>query len=274
MGSIQFLPTHIIPSLEEIVSGHRLALLPGPYSRQSFIDFLKQSHCAENLEFVLEVDTYVSKFDKLENVPFLDDEAILENLRLVKLWSCIYDTYVSRTAPKEVNVPGKLLDHFLADTLPEPKELLVLRKQVYELLSANYNDFVTTTRETHSDRRPISRRCLEMVAPETVVQELPFAGDFLLPDMIFHTISPDLLAQWEKTLEIYELLKLASSCESSGTQSRTNSAGAISTRPLSRGLSLGSVFDNIREYSGWKKTVRKLRTRRASSEKPQENFSL
>lgn len=271
MASIQFLPTLIIPTLDEIVKGVPLAVEPGPYNRAAFIDFLKLSHCAENLEFIMDTDKYTARFGALENVPFLDDEAILENQRLVRLWMYIYSTYILSTAPKEVNVPGKLLARFLSATLPEPKELLPLRKAVYDLLSANYNDFVTSTREVHAHRNHTLRRFLESVAPDTVIMDTSVPGDVLSPETIFHTVSPDLLVQWEKTLEMYELLKLASSCESGGTQSRANSAGTFSTRPSSRGSSIGSVFDNIRESSGWRKTVKKLRTRRASSEKPAEN---
>ncbi|OBA21443.1 hypothetical protein METBIDRAFT_11958 [Metschnikowia bicuspidata var. bicuspidata NRRL YB-4993] len=273
MPPVHFRLPGVVPSLDEIVCSEPCALQPGPYSKAAFVDFLRLSHCAENLDFVWDVDRYLERFCQQEAVPFLDDETILENLRLVRLWTLIYDTYICRTAPREVNVPGKLLARFLAHVLPDHKEVLVLRKAVYELLSANYNDFVTSAREHHA-HHILCRRPLEAVAPEALLQDHDSPHDVLSPDTIFHIISPDLLVQWEKTLETYEMLKLASSCESAGLPTRNNSAGAASTRPSSRGSSLGSVFDNIREYSGWKKTVRKLRPRRSSSEKPADDMSL
>ncbi|GEQ70391.1 hypothetical protein JCM33374_g4068 [Metschnikowia sp. JCM 33374] len=118
MTPISFLPTNFIPSLDEIIHADHLAGQSGPYNKAAFVEFLRLSHCGENLEFILDVDKYISRFCQAENMPFLDDEAIMENSRLVSFWREIYHTYISRTAPQEVNVPGKLLDVFSAETLP------------------------------------------------------------------------------------------------------------------------------------------------------------
>lgn len=270
MEAKYFSPKYVVPSLDELISPESPAHL-GPYNRSAFVEFLLLSHCMENLEFILEIDKFLAKARLLheESAAYMNDSVIHKTQALAHHWSIIYKVFLNCEGVKELNVPCKNLEHFQAEVVPSTKELLAVRKIVYELLSGNYNDFVHYKRELQLDSTRV-RRTLEIVAPETVVGLAP---EMHHPRVARHNSTCclqnpcALLAQWDKALDEYET-KTDASVQVFLPQNRAGSTGTLSS--TSRGSSigsLGSIIDNIKDYSGWKKTVKKLRTRRASLEK-------
>lgn len=233
----------------------------------------------ENLEFIIELDRFVANWSHLSPELLYDDQIRL-NGRLLHQWSNIYETFLQHDAPKEINISCGSRRDFCGETLPSHRQLVTIRKLIYELLLDNYNEFVSYTREATNDRTARRRR-LEIVPPEfKTLRRLLFAVDEIPRTMCEHGARPhdhklvsechsfDLAAQWDKALEQFEHSVVRIISESDLLElprSRTTLAGTISTRVSSRGSSIGSIVDNLKDYSGWK-TVKKLRFRRSSNE--------
>lgn len=275
MENFDFPKSYTIPSLDEIICPNTHLSDCGPYNRGLFVQFLLTSHCMENLEFVVELDRLLKNYNCLDfqSAPNLDND------RLLHQWSVIYRVFLQHDAIKEINVACETRQNVHDNQLPTQRQLGQLRSLIYELLLDSYNEFVSYTREAHNDRTTRRRR-LEIVPPEfklvpqertypVVFENVPRSLAPALPDEKPHQLS----AQWDRALEQMEQGK---DQRLSGlelvldlSRSRTALAGTILTRNLSRGSSIGSIVDNLKDYSGWK-TVKKLRFRRSSNDQDVE----
>lgn len=232
----------------------------------------------ENLEFIVELDRFVANWSNI-SPELLHDDQIRLNSRLLRQWSNIHETFLQHDAPKEINISCGSRRDFCGEVLPSHKQLVCIRKLIFELLLDNYNEFVSYTREATNDRTACRRR-LEIVPPEfKTLRLLLIAFDEIPRTMYEHGARPhdhklpeclnfDLAAQWDKALEQFEHSVVRIISESDLLElprSRNTLAGTISTRVSSRGSSIGSLVDNLKDYSGWK-TVKKLRFRRSSNE--------
>lgn len=255
---------YTIPSLDEIIAPDAHIADCGPYNRSSFVEFLAYSHCMENLEFVIELDKLLANMrQQRDDAVLMSDASIRHALLLLHQWSVIYRIFLTHDAIKEVNVACASRSRLHPEVLPAPAELLPLRAGVYELLLDSYNEFVAHTRETKKDGT-VRRRRLELVPP-----------DHHYPSLVPHVASPsdatDIRQQWDRALLEFEHTKTDRSSPTSLAEdaalprSRNGSAGTISTRPSSRGLSIGSIVDNLKD--SWS-MVRKLRRRRSSNDDP------
>lgn len=231
----------------------------------------------ENLEFIVELDTFLYNLANISSV-LLFDEQIRANERLMHQWTTIYKVFLQEDAPKEINISCTSRRDLCGEVLPSQRQLLHIRSVIYELLMDNYNEFVSYTRELTNDRSTRRRR-LEIVPPEfksllvVHIEEIPRA-------MYDHATRQqdrkallehqrcELSAQWDKALERFEQNVVHVLSESDLLElprSRTELAGTVSTRASSRGSSIGSIVDNLKDYSGWR-SVKKLRFRRSSGE--------
>lgn len=279
MENFDFPKSYTIPSLDEIICPNTHLSDCGPYNRGLFVQFLLTSHCMENLEFVVELDRLLKSYHSLDSPSGPASVASLENDRLVHQWSVIYKVFLQHDAIKEINVACETRQNVHDNQLPSHRQLLQLRSLIYELLLDSYNEFVSYIREAHNDRTTRRRR-LEIVPPEfklapqeraypVVFENVPRSLAPALPD----EKPPQLSAQWDRALEQMEQGK---DHRLSGlelvldlSRSRTALAGTILTRISSRGSSIGSIVDNLKDYSGWK-TVKKLRFRRSSNDQDVE----
>lgn len=279
MEKFNFHRPYTIPSLDEMLSPDTAIADCGPYNRSAFAEFLAYSHCMENLEFILELDKFLRRArDYLNDAVLMSDRSIRTHAQLQHQWGLIHHIFLTNDAIKEINVPCVIRNSFQPDVLPSKAEVLPIRGMVYELLLDSYNEFVSYTRESTNDCTTRRRR-LELVPPE-MSHAAPVPHDYgnsaprLLSISCQEQKALDLRQQWDKALLDFELSKTEHSSPSSTSveatvslpRSRNGSAGTISTRPSSRGSSIGSIVDNLKDYSN--KTIKKFRIRRASGDDP------
>ncbi|SGZ55753.1 CIC11C00000003136 [Sungouiella intermedia] len=278
MDDFNFPKQYTIPTLDEIISPNTYLTDCGPYNRGSFVQFLSNSHCMENLEFVVELDRFLANMAQLSS-DLLCDDMIRQNNRLLHQWSVIYKVFLKEDAIKEINISFKTRSDLCGEVLPNQKQLMNIRGLICELLLDSFNEFISYTREVTKDRTTRRRR-LEIVPPE--FKTLPVFHAEEIPRVLYEHVprslasnslseqqKSELSAQWDRALEQFEqnMVQVNSGSDLSLElpRSRTALAGTISTRTSSRGSSIGSIVDNLKDYSGWK-TVKKLRFRRSSNE--------
>lgn len=254
MTTFQFYQKRTPATLDEVLYPDCASAPRRPCDRESFIRFLSSSHCLENLEFVLEIDTFVSWLHSVTLGLDLEDVQDTRVVWLASKWSSIYHLYLHPDGVKEVNVPNIVLGKFRPDIIPKLSDLHEIRSLIYDLLMVNYMDFLSHIRETEADMS-IGRRKLDMVSPEAVCTPQHSVSPFEKSSFIW-PVSPDLVSRSSE-----EETNAPVSCGRSG------SAGTISTRTSSRGSSMGSIFDSIKEHTGYNKTMQILRTRRTSLER-------
>lgn len=282
MESFGFPRQYTIPTLDEIISPHTHLTDCGPYNRGSFVHFLSNSHCMENLEFVVELDRFLQNSHHAASAKDFCDDSIRDHDRLNHQWLVIFRVFLRPDAIKEVNVSYQIRRNLHEEVIPPHKELLHIRSLIYELLLDSFNEFVNYTRESTNDRTTRRRR-LEIVPPEFKTSGGDRSNNYAVvfenvPRSLFLHLEhrpSQLSAQWDKALDELEQSKDAVGVQThsvTGTdlvldlpRSRTALAGTISTRTSSRGSSIGSLVDNIKDYSGWK-TMKKLRFRRSSND--------
>lgn len=268
MTAVKFAPCYTIPTLDEVINDDHLRDC-GPYNRRSFLLFLKTSHCMENLEFFVEVDRLIQSVTAKDDTAFFSDDLIRDTESLRNQWLLIYRVFLDKDSAKEVNLPHKVALKFLPHVLPSTTDLLIIRKLGYELLLDTYNDFISHTRETTNDRTT-RRRCLDLLAAEVTSPDLAQTIPRLTIACI-HECS-DLSEEWEKALKVYEESResssICSNCANTPIRARQSDSSSLLTANCSaRCSSIGSLVDNIKDYSGWNRTKKKLRLRRLSLEK-------
>lgn len=293
-----------IPPLDEIVAPQCALANCGPYSRANFVAYLASSHCTENLEFIVELDRFIAALSDLSRANLsnsgLASAKIAQQDLLTHHWLVLYKVFIAKDSIKEVNIPWSLRSTFMENQLPLLADLAHTRAVVYELLLDNYNEFILHTRECTNDLTSFRRR-LEIVAPD---QPLPipassynsFNSTTSCYSSLDHDVAPCapcspatpvdhdqklssaacLKDQWEKALRDFEMDKCAHSVADQPTpdsynyglsRSRNGSEGTVSSvRTSSRGSSIGSMVDGIKNYSNLKKAVKKFKQRRSLAE--------
>lgn len=266
MDGFSFPRSYTIPLLDEIVAPDTHLTDCGPYNRSLFVQFLSTSHCMENLEFVVELDRFLVASTQLDHLDMSDSQMKITD-QLMHLWRVIYRVFLAHNAIKEINIPCLLLTPLAESELPRRGSLLAIRAVIYELLTDSYNEFISHTRHTHNDVTA-RRRPLELVPPERhtlpIESYAPRSVAFGRSD---RTVADhnELREQWERAH--LTLGKLDAASELELPRSRTGSSGTLSSaRTSSRGLSIGLIVENIKDYSGWRKTVKKFKSRRSLDE--------
>lgn len=268
MTGVDLVPCYSIPTLDQVIKDDHLGDC-GPYNRTSFLRFMRTSHCMENLEFFVEVDRLLRSLSS-QSEAYLSNSSILKNLELEKHWLLIYRLFLARNSAKEVNLPHKVALRFLPHILPSNPDLIIIRKLGYELLMDTYNDFISYTRESINDRTT-RRRCLDLLAAEVTSRDLAQ----LIPRLsvaIINESSQDLGIEWEKALQVCEEARkgnpLCSNCASVPLNvPLTDTFSTLATHCITRCSSIGTFVDNIKGYSGWNRTKKRLRLRHSPQEK-------
>ncbi|KAF1839280.1 hypothetical protein BDW02DRAFT_585333 [Decorospora gaudefroyi] len=124
------------PNLSEILAN----TAPPPYTLTSFMAFLSQNHCLENLEFTMDASRYRKHYAKMVNrhpgtpISPLSDECTY----VLMLWRRLIDAYIRESGPREVNLPAQVRDSLLSlsDTYvpPHPSSLDGAVSKIYELM--------------------------------------------------------------------------------------------------------------------------------------------
>jgi hypothetical protein len=89
------------PNLAEILANNA----PPPYTLSSFMAFLSQNHCLENLEFTMDASRYRKHYSKMVNrhpgtpISPLSDECAY----VLMLWRRLIDAYIRESGPREVS---------------------------------------------------------------------------------------------------------------------------------------------------------------------------
>lgn len=285
MDSFIFRPKYIIPTLDEILSGHSCLQDCGPYNRCNFVQFLNATHCSENFDFTVQIDKFLLLLNAVHQEHLLDDNLIRANDHLQRRWSQFHSVFIAQNSEMEVNIPYTLRVDLHASVLPSRGQLLQVRRVIYELLLDSFNEFISHTRELNHDSS-VRRRRLEAVPPESpaFVHFEPMAHSSRLcrssvADCVHHK---ELRQHWEKALEEVESKSRGSNSSSGNTSdssatpagSRNGSASTLPSKPSSRSSSRGSsitfIVDNIKDYSGWNKTKKIIQRRRSSQESENE----
>ncbi|KAF9738502.1 hypothetical protein PMIN06_001659 [Paraphaeosphaeria minitans] len=124
------------PNLSEILAN----TAPPPYTLSSFMAFLSQNHCLENLEFTMDASRYRKHYSKMANrhpgtpISPLSDECAY----VLMLWRRLIDAYIRESGPREVNLPADVRDTLLnlSDSYvpPHPSALDEAVNKIYELM--------------------------------------------------------------------------------------------------------------------------------------------
>lgn len=129
-------PQYRKPNLSEILAN----TAPPPYTLSSFMAFLSQNHCLENLEFTMDASRYRKHYSKMVNrhpgspLSPLSDECAY----VLMLWRRLIDAYIRESGPREVNLPAEVRDNLLSlsDSYvpPHPSSLDEAVSKIYELM--------------------------------------------------------------------------------------------------------------------------------------------
>lgn len=142
------------PTLSEILAN----TAPPPYSLSSFMAFLSQNHCLENLEFTMDASRYRKHYSKMVNrhpgspISPLSEECAY----VLMLWRRLIDAYIRESGPREVmiyprkmclsgrltssqvNLPAEVRDNLLrlseSYVPPHPSSLDEAVSKIYELM--------------------------------------------------------------------------------------------------------------------------------------------
>ncbi|KAF2013787.1 regulator of G protein signaling superfamily [Aaosphaeria arxii CBS 175.79] len=128
--------SHRKPTLSEILAN----TAPPPWTLTSFMAFLSQNHCLENLEFTMDASRYRKHYSKMVNrhpgspISPLSDECTY----VLMLWRRLIDAYIRESGPREVNLPADVRDTLLnlsdSYTPPHPSALDEAVSKIYELM--------------------------------------------------------------------------------------------------------------------------------------------
>jgi hypothetical protein len=140
------------PSFETLLSG----LSKAPYSRVSFMSYLKTIHCSENLEFLIDSNQYVLTTKKYQSTLNQETDArfyeFIQNERN-QLWTYIFKQFISHDSPKEVNIQSDLKDqltfHFHSNSLPPVALIETTMISIKDLLRDSYFQFISHVKRSN-----------------------------------------------------------------------------------------------------------------------------
>ncbi|CAN9268242.1 unnamed protein product [Alternaria alternata] len=132
------------PNLQEILSN----TAPPPYTLTSFMAFLSQNHCLENLEFTMDASRYRKHYSKMVNRhPGTPISPLSEECGYVlMLWRRLIDAYIRESGPREVSAHKK-------PTLPQ-QDMPLTQPQVN--LPAEVRDQLLSLSDTYVPPHPSS----------------------------------------------------------------------------------------------------------------------
>ncbi|AAS53144.1 AFL230Wp [Eremothecium gossypii ATCC 10895] len=123
-----------IPTLQDLLQGRQRDASGHDGASSTllmFHEFLRRTHCDENLQFVLMTDGFVAE----QADPPVDPG----------VWNQIYDTFIRRDSPKECNFPESIRsvfdDSFQRQVVPQQEHIVRARKHVLKLLEDAYTKF-------------------------------------------------------------------------------------------------------------------------------------
>lgn len=109
-----------------------------PYSKQRFVEYLRKSHCTENLEFYEDLAAFMDDYhSKYEAAGGTSDE-----------WTCMYDKYIG---PEIINLSAELTAQTDRQKIPAWKVLHKIQHQLAAYLHMSYQQFVHETTAEFSD---------------------------------------------------------------------------------------------------------------------------
>lgn len=226
--------SNIVPSLADIIGDKSV----GPFNRGNFIQYLSNSHCLENYEFIV----FMSKF--LEE----SREEVKKNA-----WKYILMTFLLEDAVKEINLPCGVRNGLVECDGDYPAEDMALKAKmiIYDLLCDSYNDFVKVMKlQLHSD-------CQHKTA---LYDELANAA------LHHHDFRPK---GHSFAFEQFSPLSTGNTVELDNDDDINNDKNDMVPREAgSRGSSIGSLVDSLKnnDLVNWRKTVKKFRFRRFLNE--------
>lgn len=234
----------VIPLLDEVLSATAPEPSHGPYNKVNFVQFLSSSHCLENLEFIVELDS----FQRLLGA--VDHQAH---------WRIIYRAFFLVDLLKEVNLPHAIRCRFSDAEMPQNADLACARTIIYELLLDSYNEFIKHTKATQDGAN--YRRKLEIIPPE-----LPPVASGRKPH--YKPIPRSIqLVDSPETLPVDQFADdtpLLTRNNSTATNLLSPTLANLNLNASSRGSSIGSIVEGLKnsDHINWVKAVRKFKFRR------------
>lgn len=229
-----------VPSLEDIINDKSV----GPFNKRNLVQYLSNSHCLENYEFVVFMNKFLAETRSVEKR---------------NAWQYIVMTFVLEDALKEINLPCSVRNGLLECDGEYPSEDLALKAKmiIYDLLCDSYHEFVKLMKlQIQADcykHKPhgCSREAGELENHSICFRPKGHSFAFEL----FSPLSSSQAVEFDDT-DVNEITHT----NSMGT-SRHNSTG-------SRGSSIGSLVDSLKnnDLVNWRKTVKKLKIRRFLNE--------
>lgn len=225
-----------VPNLEDIMNDKSV----GPFNKGNLVQYLSNSHCLENYEFVV----FMNKF--------LAETRIVEKKNT---WQYILMTFLLEDALKEINLPCDIRNGLLECEEEYPREDLAMKAKmiIYDLLCDSYHEFVKLMKlQIHADccKHKIQGCSQEAGELESYRPKgHSFAFELFSPLSSLHAVDFD-------DSDVNEITHT-----NSMGASRHNSTG-------SRGSSIGSLVDSLKnnDLVNWRKTVKKLKIRRFLNE--------
>lgn len=161
------------PTLDDILADRS----PPPWTFKAFDRYCQHNLCSENLHFVLDAGLYTKVYKEWrEEFPEDNEEAAADPrmAQLMGIWKRLMRDYITRNAPKEINLPASVRDQLAnipeAEVPPDSKVLRLSVEKVRELMEESIllsflNDKLP---QTHSD---------ENLNLRVGIQERPSAAD-------------------------------------------------------------------------------------------------
>jgi len=144
------------PTLDDILADRS----PPPWTFKAFDRYCQHNLCSENLHFVLDAGLYTKVYKEWrEEFPEDGEEAAADPrmAQLMGIWKRLMRDYITRNAPKEINLPASVRDQLAhipeAEVPPDAKVLRLSVEKVRELMEESIllsflNDKLP---QTHSD---------------------------------------------------------------------------------------------------------------------------
>jgi len=146
------------PCLSEVISD----MAPHPWTLSAFRDFLTMKFCLECLEFTVDAAAYRRAFESVEITRRYATPDHEDIIRLKMLWQRILTTYITPSAPYEINISSNaresLISHYDDSPPPPPETLQPALNMMNELMGgAMFVEFLQS--RSHLEKRvPIELR--------------------------------------------------------------------------------------------------------------------
>lgn len=122
------------PTLADVLSNSA----PPPWTLSAFTAYLSQNHCLENLEFTMDAERYIQRYDEMiahmSGIPIECEECDI----LRSLWHRLLHAYIIPDGAREINIPSNIRQMLLSlryDTSPpEPHVLRTTMKIIFDLM--------------------------------------------------------------------------------------------------------------------------------------------